>query len=73
MPSDAPIRELASVTLNVSIDVSVLERGFKSDSKQQDFDAAYYNNVVAKLVYREAACQYAKHVAKLRAAECLKR
>lgn len=71
--NDGPTKELASVTLNVSLDVSVLERCFRGDAAQQQFDASYFNNVVAKFVAREASVQYAKAVSKLRVVECKKR
>lgn len=70
--NEGPTRELASVTLNVSLDVSVLERCFPGDRAQQQFDANYFNNVVAKLLAREASLQYAKAVSKVRVAECKK-
>lgn len=70
--NEGPTRELASVTLNVSLDVSVLERCFPGDRAQRQFDANYFNNVVAKLLAREASVQYAKAIGKVRATECKK-
>ncbi len=61
-----PTRELAKVTLCVSFDVSILERSFDTEAKQNKLDAAYFSEVVQRLMMREAAAQYAKAVTEYR-------
>lgn len=64
-----PTRQLAKVTLNVSFDVSILEASFTDALKQRKLDAAYFSEVVQRLMMREAAQQYARAVTTYRAKE----
>lgn len=70
--SEPALAQLQSVPITVTLEVAVLERCFRGDNAQAQFDAAYFNNVVAKMFARAASVQYAKAVSKMRIAECKK-
>lgn len=56
----------ARLTINVSLDVCIPPRLWASSWKQTDFDAHYFNAVLARLITDEARVQYTKAVSQVR-------